>query len=378
MRSNGTFGTSRETIKLAIIGGGINSAVGRAHISAINLVGHCKLIGGCFSTNPETNKASALEYGLDSGFLSDSLLNFSEKCKLTRPDLIVLLTPTNLHYQQLKFISQLQIPVLVEKALSTSVTEAIELSKLYTTQGIQNYVMFNYIGYPMVRELKSRVDKWPAGNVKAMKLQMPQESFIRVDASGSFLVPQQWRMSDYEIPTISLDLGVHLYSILQYVVGEKEDITSQYMRAKTLGRLSQVVDDVVICGSTSSGALVDFWFSKAALGYKNGLSIEIFGKEESLRWVQEYPDELTKVNSQGEKTILRRGDQTLIVANRDRYTRFKGGHPTGFVEAMANYYQDVFQDLMQTRLQDSQSSALPEDKIFNFDHATSGLAFLTP
>ena len=368
----------RQPIKTAIIGGGINSAVGRAHVSAINLLGQSKLVGGCFSRDSEINTSSALEYGLNLDCLSDSLISFAQSCKSSRPDLIILLTPTNLHYEQLTFISQLEIPVLVEKALSTSVKEAQVLTNLYTTKGIRHYVMFNYIGYPMIRELKSRVEKWPTGKIKSVKLEMPQESYIRIDASGSFPVPQQWRMIDYEIPTISLDLGVHLYSILQYVLGDEEEIYSQYLRASTLGRLIEVIDDVIICGSTSSGTLVDFWFSKAALGYKNGLSIEIFGEEESLRWVQEYPDELIKVNSQGEKTILRRGDQSLLVANRERYTRFKGGHPTGFVEAMANYYQDVFRDLQRGKFLDSRLLQLPEEKVFNFNHATSGLSFLTP
>ena len=57
--------TMNKKIKLAFLGGGINSAVGRTHRIAIEMDRRYELVAGCFSRNDETNVDTAKEYEVD-------------------------------------------------------------------------------------------------------------------------------------------------------------------------------------------------------------------------------------------------------------------------------------------------------------------------
>ena len=59
-----------EKIKLAILGGGINSAVGPAHISAISMTNNFELVTACFSSNKSINEESFKSYNIDSTKIS--------------------------------------------------------------------------------------------------------------------------------------------------------------------------------------------------------------------------------------------------------------------------------------------------------------------
>ena len=54
-------------MKIAFLGGGVHSAVGRAHRIAVEMDGRFELVAGCFSRYPGRNRASALEYGVPAG-----------------------------------------------------------------------------------------------------------------------------------------------------------------------------------------------------------------------------------------------------------------------------------------------------------------------
>ena len=54
-----------KRIKIAFLGGGINSAVGRAHVIAIEMDKRFELVAGCFSREESINKKSADEYKVE-------------------------------------------------------------------------------------------------------------------------------------------------------------------------------------------------------------------------------------------------------------------------------------------------------------------------
>ena len=87
------------------------------------------------------------------------------------------------------------------------------------------------------------------------------------------------------------------------------------------------------------------WYSKSSLGHKNGLGLEIYGKKGSISWSQIKPEILKYTNSYGSLQILNKDHPTLKIANKKRYNRFKVGHPTGFIEAFANHYVDIYNAL---------------------------------
>ena len=110
------------------------------------------------------------------------------------------------------------------------------------------------------------------------------------------------------------------------------------------------------------------WFSKTAVGHRNGLKISIYGSKGSIHWVQENPEQLEVFSSNGKKKIIDRGS-SLIIAGKNRYNRFKAGHPAGFIEAMANLYYDFHSSLLSWRNERRNNS----QEVFGVELALEGL-----
>jgi predicted dehydrogenase len=91
----------------------------------------------------------------------------------------------------------------------------------------------------------------------------------------------------------------------------------------------------------ADGKVIHAWWGKSALGYANGLSVEVFGSDGSARWVQMEPEFLRIRTPDGVDRTIHRGSLECRIASEHRYNRFKAGHPDGFIEAFANCYWDI-------------------------------------
>jgi predicted dehydrogenase len=224
--------------------------------------------------------------------------------------------------------------------MAANVREALTIIKQQEINNQDIYVTFNYTAYPMVRELKSRIQNQEIGKILFIQIEMPQESFLKLSKNLDPPNVQNWRKSDGEISTLSLDLGVHTQSLIHFVTGLSG---IKFVGVKShRGLVSNAVDYLSALGKYQDGVEVNVWYGKTALGNRNGLRIRIFGEHGSFEWEQIYPDRLLFANQIGTKQVIDQGSGDLLIANQNRYQRFKPGHPTGFIEAFANYYHDIY------------------------------------
>jgi predicted dehydrogenase len=354
----------KEKLKVAFLGGSVTSAIGRAHFNALNLDGEFELVAGCFSTSWERNQQSAAFFGVDNKKLYRSIEDLVSNN--ADYDAIILLTPTPNHASHLKEIWPAGKHVVSEKALVHSTIESDAIGRLYQLEDLS--VIFNYTGYPMVREIRERIRSGLIGGLQQIIVEMPQEGFEKKDLNGEPLQPQSWRLTDFDIPTISLDLGVHLENMIYFLTNQRAQ--SVYASSQTFGNFNNVVDSQSALIRYENELIVNFWITKAALGERNGLKIRIYGSEGSMQWVQESPDTFFFADKYGIKRLIDRGDPSLLVANDFRYLRFKAGHPTGFIEALANYYNDIHKKI----LNDSRSNK--QDYVFGWQEAHQGLVLM--
>lgn len=334
----------QEKLKVAFIGGAYESAVGRAHRVAIEMDQRYELVAGCFSRRPESNRTSALKYSVTPERTYSDLdkLLSSEANTL---DAILILTPQDQHGSQVISCINAGVPVVCEKALVTSSIEAMEIkNRLAVNQGFLA-VTYNYTGYPMIRELKRMIESGMLGKIQQIQMEMPQEGFARISDSGNPIIPQEWRLRDNQIPTLSLDLGVHLHMMAYFLTGERPEEVVAISSSR--GNFSGVVDNVQCLARYSGGIDCGIWYSKTALGYRNGLRLRIFGDQGTAEWLQENPEYLHYSDNTGNRSSLDRASKGIQIANQERYQRFKAGHPAGFLEAFANYYVDVADALLQ-------------------------------
>jgi len=113
------------------------------------------------------------------------------------------------------------------------------------------------------------------------------------------------------------------------------------------------------------------WFSKSALGHRNGLRLRIYGSDASAEWYQMSPEELIISFSDGQRQIVDRAS-IVEVANMRRYNRFKSGHPAGFIEAFANLYDDIADCLEQYKATGKWTS----ENVFSAELALEGIQMI--
>ncbi len=355
-------------INLGFVGGGVNSAIGTAHFSAIQMDGLFKLKAGCFSRDLQLNQITGQKWGVDDkSIYSDwrTMLN-SERERL---DAIVVLTPTPEHFEPVIAAIELGYAVICEKSLVGNSADAEIIESIVSQNGGFLAMTYNYTGYPMVRELRQMIKSKKFGKIEQIHIEMPQEGFSRLDKNGKPMVPQEWRLNDAAIPTISLDLGVHMHHLVDFLTGEQalEVVATQ----NSFGRFKQVVDNAMIIARYSNELECCYWYSKVALGNRNGLRIRIYGNEGSAEWYQMEPEYIIYSDNLGNQLKLDRTNSSLIVACESRYHRFKAGHPSGFIEAFANMYMDIASQL-ESRLNNVR---LDTDYVFSAEKARHGLIF---
>ncbi len=347
--------------KLAFIGGGIGSIAGYPHFIASQMDRRFEVITGVFSSDKEINKNTAQKFKIKNHY--DDVDKMLEKEK-NNIDAIVILVPTPLHFEYIKKITNLNIPLICEKPIVSSYEDALEIQN---TLG-DNFLVItnNYSGYPMVRELKEKIRKKELGDILHIRLSMPQESFLRPPKSVRY--PQKWRLKDDFIPMISLDLGSHLHHLSYFLLEEEpQKVFATYDSFSSYG----VIDDVNMLLEYESGIKGNFWLSKTALGNRNGLNIQVYGSKASAFWHQENPEKLEFSYSTGQKTIIDRGSDIQMLPN-SLYNRMTPGHPAGFIEAFANLYNDIANCLDDFK----KGKKLENPYVFGYKHAINGLKLL--
>ncbi|MDJ0738913.1 MAG: Gfo/Idh/MocA family oxidoreductase [Gammaproteobacteria bacterium] len=363
MTSNG----APRNLALGFIGGGLSSAVGQTHFAASQMDGRWSLQAGVFSRSDDVNRQTgdAWRVAPDRVYASWRDLIVAERSRL---DAVVVLTPTPNHYEELQALLKAGIPVICEKALVSNLNDARTL--LAMSDPARNFVAvtFNYSAYPMVRELRRRIADGQFGKIQQLHIEMPQEGFVRPPAiAGKAAPPQGWRLHDDFIPTICLDLGVHLHHLAGFLCDEEaEQVNAEF---NTYSQYRHIVDNVSMWLEYPSGMTASFWMSKTAVGMRNGLRIRVCGELGSAEWFQLEPETLQLAMIDGTRLSIDRGGQALVAGDA-RYNRMKVGHPSGFIEAFANLYTDIADALLEWRENGRHSNP----HVYGMRHATNGLA----
>jgi len=355
-------------LRIGFIGGGLNSAVGHVHRIACQMDHRWVLEAACFSTHEKINRETASQWGLDSSRLYDDWhdLLSSEKDRL---DAICLLTPTPMHPEMAIEVLKGGFAVICEKAMATSSKEAIEICKAVAASRGFFAVTYNYTGYPMLRELRQMICDGKLGKINLIQIEMPQEGYARLNKQGEQPLPQAWRLKDGVIPTISLDLGVHLHNMIYFLSNEKplQVIADQ----TSYGFFKDVTDNVMCLARYTGNMRSQIWYSKMALGHRNGLRVRVYGDKGSAEWFQLQPEELIFNTIHGKREIIDRAS-SVELADHLRFNRFKSGHPAGFIEAYANHYYDIADSLLEFK----QTGRHTSHWVFSAQQAKEGLEML--
>jgi predicted dehydrogenase len=86
------------------------------------------------------------------------------------------------------------------------------------------------------------------------------------------------------------------------------------------------------------------WDSQVAVGNENALQLRIYGSKAGLEWRQEQPNALRYLGLGAPPQVIRRGGSgaSAVAAHA---SRIPGGHPEGYLEAFAQLYRDLAEQI---------------------------------
>ena len=335
-----------KRLKYAMVGGAAGSFIGPIHRMAVRMDDLADLVAGCFSRDGQKNAGSAAKFRIDPARAYDDWkkLIAAERGKI---DFLVIATTNETHYAIAKAALKEGIDVFCEKPLSLTLKEATELERLAKGNGCILGVPFTYTGYPMVKLARDLVKKGELGTIDKVVLEYVQGSFRKPDRRNG------WKM-DPKIAgpsCVVADIGVHAFTMIEYVTGLEVETLLADLSSFASGGLD---DDASILMRLSEHAKASLVTSKIATGEENGVRLRVYGDKASLFWNQEAPNYLSvKYPTRPEMIYKRKAPYVGEISARSvAASRFPAGHHEGFVEALANIYDEFVAAVLTRKARD--------------------------
>ena len=356
-------------IKVGIIGGGINSVIGHCLISAVLMDGRAELVSGYFSKNKNINTKTQKKFNIPVKIF-DNIESYLIEQKKIKTDIIIIATPSNSHADHITKCLKYDLNIVCEKPIVTKLEDFLKIKKILSKKKLFFSVVHNYIGYPMIKELKEIIRKKKIGKVNQITCEMPQESFLtNLPAAGESKKVQSWRLKENIIPNLYLDLGIHVDYLINFIIQKKP--ISVIANSSNYSKYKSIIDNLWYWIKYKNNVTADIWLSKTAIGSSNSLSIKVFGNKGSLEWYHSSPEKIVWSNIIGEKKILERRSK-LITASKKSLNRFKAGHPGGFTEAYANFYNEIFDEFNYFKKNKKKSNKFNNNFLNTFDSLLLG------
>ena len=331
----------KTKLKYAMIGGASESFIGPIHRMAVQMDDLADLVAGCFSRDAAKNAATGAELAIpaDRLYSDGAKLISAEKGKV---DFLVICTPNDTHYALAKLALEAGLDVLCEKPLSLTAGEAADLARIAARRRRILAVPFTYTGYPMVKLARDLVKQGELGRIDKIVIEYVQGSFRKIDFTRPLDKRNAWKMN----PAVSgpscvvADIGVHAFTMIEYVTGL--EVKTLLADLSSFAPGNKLDDDASILMRLSKGAKAALVTSKVATGEENGVRLRVYGEKASLFWDQEAPNYLTVKYPLAPDRIYKRNAPYVgaLSAGAERASRIPAGHHEGFIEAVANIYDE--------------------------------------
>lgn len=330
-----------------MIGGGRDAFIGAVHRHAMALDGRFALVAGALSSTPEKARASGAALGLradrNHGSWQDLLADELKRTPEERVDLVCIVTPNHVHHEVAAAFVDAGFHVVCDKPLVPSIALAEDLAARVAARGVLFAVTYNYTGYPMVREARELVRHGHIGAIRKVIVEY-QQGWLAGALEATANKQSSWRVDPARSgPGGAIgDIGSHAENLVATVTGLAPESLCADLTSFGAGR--QLDDDASLLLRFRGGARGVLIASQIAVGSENGLRLRVIGERGQLDWSQEEPNRLLHAPLDEPPRLLSRNSPWLSEPAR-RACRLPPGHPEGFIEAFANVYAGIADDL---------------------------------
>ena len=336
-------------IRLGMIGGGAGAFIGGVHRIAARLDDHFELVAGALSAEAERARTSALELGIAP---ERAYGDFAEmlRSEAARPDaieVVAIVTPNHRHYAPAKASIEAGFHVICDKPLTATLDEAEQLGDVVRQSGRIFGLTHNYTGYPLVRQAREMVAAGELGAIRTVQVEYAQDWLTTpLEATGQ--KQASWRTDPGRSGPGGCigDIGTHAYNLARFVTGLPCLGVAADISSFVAGR--RVDDNAQVLLRFDKGARGMLWASQVAPGNENALRLRVYGETAGLDWRQEQPNNLWLTPLAEPPRLIRRGGAGTGAA-ASRATRVPGGHPEGYLEAFAQLYADLAEQIRARR-----------------------------
>ncbi|WP_234410809.1 Gfo/Idh/MocA family protein [Nocardioides terrigena] len=270
---------------------------------------------------------------------------------LERDDIHVvdICTPGHLHAEIAEAALAAGKHVLLEKPLANTVAESevlVAAAEAAAGHGVLSMVGFNYRRVPALALARELIAAGRLGEVREVRAAYLQDWLVDADA------PMAWRLRKEEAGSGALgDLGSHVVDQVQFLLGDTVSWASGHLRTFVTSRPGEsgpedvTVDDAAWATlGMSGGAVASVEVSRMAHGRKNGLALEVYGSEGSLRFELESLNELIVDTGVG-------GTRILVTESDHPYVGawWPPGHVLGWDHTFVNQAADLLTCIAEGR-----------------------------
>ncbi|MBD3675750.1 MAG: Gfo/Idh/MocA family oxidoreductase [Planctomycetaceae bacterium] len=346
-----TNGELNRKLKMALVGGGQGSFIGRVHATAAILDNRAELVAGALSSNPERAKASAPSYDIPEDRAYTSIDELVEK-ESARPegdrvDFVSVATPNHTHFDIAKKAAQGGFNVICDKPMTFDLAQAEELAKIVEETGVVFAVSHNYTGYPLVRQAREMIMNGELGEIQAIRSNYIQ-GWLRSRLEQEDNKQAAWRSDPSKSGAAGGfgDIGTHAYNLGRYMTGLIPSEISANLKIFVEGRSLDDYGHAVI--RYENGALGTVTASQISHGRENDLFIEVDGTKGAIQWRQEEPNQMV-FRQNGKPHALYTRDPNAPHMNEmgAAACRLPAGHPEAFFEAFANVYRFAYDNMIK-------------------------------
>ena len=339
-----------KRIKAGVIGTGF---IGPAHIEALRRLGYIDVVA-LAECSDDVAKSKAEMLGIDR-YYGD----YKQLLRDGKIQSVHICSPNYLHYEMAKGALEVGKHVICEKPLAISVAEAKELVELADKKGLVNAVNFNIRYYPLMRQVRTMVEKGDVGEVLAVQGSYLQDWLFYETDYNWRLEPEQSGKS-----RAIADIGSHWMDLIEYITGLKirevcaDFATFHKVRKKPLKPIETYAGKVLkpenyqdMPINTEDYATVLFRFendgrgvmtvNQVAAGRKNRLYFELDGSKQSIARESEAPNQMWIGKRDGNNEVMMR-DPSLVYPECRGLIDYPGGHNEGFPDTFKQLFKEVY------------------------------------
>ena len=347
-------------LRLGMVGGGPGAFIGAVHRIAARMDDRYELVAAALSSDPGKSLAAAEELHIPRAYGRFEEMAVAEAARPDGIEAVAIVTPNHLHYSNAKKFLEAGIHVICDKPLTTTLEDALDLAKIVERTRLIFGLTHNYTGYPMVRQAREMTLAGELGAIRVIQVEYAQD-WLSTPVEKTGQKQAEWRTDPARSgPGGSLgDIGTHAFNLACFVTGLSCQEVAAEVTTFVPGR--RLDDNVQLLLRFSQGAKGMLWASQVAAGNDNNLRLRVYGERAGLEWQQEHPNELIFAPLGQPRRTLRRGGPGTGAAAAAAI-RIPAGHPEGYLEAFAQLYKDLAEQITarrERRSPDPQSLLVP-------------------